>query len=110
MAGSPAPAQRGVLCAKCEHLCPPDSNVCEECGAHLHVKCHACAQRNLRVATRCTECGQRLHRSFWERWQKKLKPKRMKLTLWQLALAVLAAFGTYKIITLLLEVGDGGIN
>jgi len=107
--GSHASVQRGVLCAKCEHLCPPGSNVCDECGAHLHVKCHACGQRNPRVATRCTECGQRLHRSFWERWQKKLKSKRME-TLWPLALAVLAAFGTYKIIIKLLEVGDGVIK
>jgi predicted amidophosphoribosyltransferase len=101
--GSHASVQRGVLCAKCEHLCPPGSNVCDECGAHLHVKCHACGQRNPRVAARCAECGQRLHRSFWERRLKKLKPKRMKITLLQLALAVLAAFGTYKIIVKLLN-------
>lgn len=104
-AGSPAPAQHGVLCAKCEHLCSPGSNVCEECGAHLHVKCHACGQRNPRVAARCSECGQRLHRSFGEHWLKKLKPKRMKLTLLQLALAALVAFGTYKLIVKLLNAG-----
>ena len=52
---------------------------------------------------RCSECGQRLHRSFWEHWQKKLKPKRMKITLLQWALAALVAFGTYKLIVKLLN-------
>jgi hypothetical protein len=77
--------------------------VCDECGAHLHVKCHACGQRNPRVAARCSECGQRLHRSFWERWLKKLKPEKLKITLLQLFLAGLVAYVTYVIIVKLLN-------
>ena len=99
------PLPSAVLCAKCEHVCLPGSNVCDECGAHLHVKCHACGQSNLRVSVRCSECGQRLHRTFWERWRKKLTPKRMKLTLLQLALAAVVGYGTYKLIVKLLNLG-----
>ena len=64
--------RRGVLCAKCEHLNPPQMNECETCGAHLFLACKECGEGNERVRTRCVKCGRRLHRSLWQRSRKRM--------------------------------------
>ena len=58
---------RGVLCAKCEHINPRKLSSCERCSAHLYVTCVDCGHRNERGFTRCKECGRRLHRRLGER-------------------------------------------
>ena len=62
---------RGVLCAKCEHLNICGRNECTRCGAHLYIACTDCGQRNERVRSRCTNCHRRLHHSIFERARKK---------------------------------------
>ena len=62
---------RGVLCAKCEHLNVWGQNECKRCGSHLYVSCSDCGQRNERVRTRCTNCHRRLHRSIFERLRRR---------------------------------------
>jgi hypothetical protein len=52
-----------VACAKCDHRNAHGRNVCESCGAHLHVVCHHCGRRNARAQARCLECDHTLHRS-----------------------------------------------
>ena len=83
-------SSRAVLCAKCEHLNPPRLNVCERCGAHLHVVCHSCGHRNSRVKTRCVECNHRLHRSSISRVRQLLFGKNRKMFLIQAILLVTA--------------------
>ncbi|MCL5097573.1 MAG: zinc ribbon domain-containing protein [Candidatus Omnitrophica bacterium] len=95
-----------VQCAKCEHLNPRRSNVCSECGAHLYVHCHHCGHRNQRMHEHCTHCGRLLHRSFWQRWRKKLLPFKRKAIVWQVPLLVVAVFLAYKIIVKLAEWPD----
>lgn len=76
----------GVVCAKCDHENPRGRNLCESCGAHLHIVCHRCGHRNARVQPRCVECGHKLHRSWWKRgWLSKDR----KMALIQVALLVL---------------------
>jgi hypothetical protein len=85
--------QRGVLCAKCEHLNPPGLSTCEFCNAHLHLLCSYCRQRNARVQSCCSQCGRSLHRSFWSRGWQALFGRERKMHLVQailLALAILA--------------------
>jgi hypothetical protein len=63
---------RGVLCAKCEHLNAWGRNECKRCGAHLYISCSDCGQRNERVRTRCANCQRRLHYSIFERARRRL--------------------------------------
>ncbi len=97
------PGEKGVLCAKCDHLNPPGSNVCDECGAHLYVSCHSCGQRNRRVDAICSHCGHHLHRSFGRRLKKKLFPNNRKIRLVEAGLLVILVLVAYKIIVKLVE-------
>ena len=65
----PAAAQRGLLCAVCEHLNPAGLDKCEECSSHLFIFCARCGAKNQRVHSRCIQCNRRLHRSVGE-WVK----------------------------------------
>lgn len=58
---------RGVLCAKCEHLNTWGRNECKRCGSHLYITCSDCGQSNERVRTKCTNCSRRLHHSLMDR-------------------------------------------
>jgi ribosomal protein L40E len=96
-------SDKGVLCAKCEHLNPPGTNECRFCGAHLYVTCHACGVRNPRVNARCCECKRSMHRTFWGKWARKLTPKKSRYKLWHFILLAIAVFITYKVIINLAE-------
>ncbi len=60
-------SERGILCARCEHLNPLDKDRCESCKAHLYVMCHRCGEKNPRVHSRCKSCRRRLHLGLSER-------------------------------------------
>ena len=81
---------RGVLCAKCEHLNPPQSSICNRCGAHLFLTCKACGQSNLRVLTRCTACNKRLHADFLARFERGRGRKRKSTLVVLLVLGLVA--------------------
>ena len=93
------PSERGVLCAKCDHLNPPGSKACEECGAHLYVACHYCGHKNRRVDAVCTECG----RSLWRRWQRKFLGQNRKILIVELILLVIVVVVGFNIIVRLVE-------
>ena len=78
-----------VVCAKCEHSNPHGCNVCEACGAHLHVVCHHCGNRNPRIQARCLECNHSLHRSRARSLSHRLLGKNRKITTLQLVLLLL---------------------
>ena len=78
-----------IPCAKCQHLNPRGSNVCTECGAHLHVVCHHCGHRNHRAQSQCFECGHKLHRAWSKRVSRTLFGKRNKLSKLSLAQVIL---------------------
>jgi hypothetical protein len=102
-AAPPTKGERGVLCAKCEHLNAPELHACERCGAHLYIKCNSCGHRNPRVRSRCGECGQRMHRTFWHKWEKKILGKQRKITLYQVIFVIIAAYVAYRIIVKIVE-------
>lgn len=60
-APQPEHNERGLLCARCEHLNRLGQTQCEKCGAHLFVVCRHCGHENQRVHTRCRQCHRRLH-------------------------------------------------
>jgi hypothetical protein len=91
-------AERGVLCAKCDHLNPPGSKVCEECGARLFVACHYCGHKNRRVDAACAQCGHHLHRSVWRRWQRKILGQNVKLLVIEAILFVILVVIGFKLI------------
>jgi hypothetical protein len=64
-----ASANRGLLCAICEHLNPLELDKCESCHAHLYIYCGRCNTKNQRVHSRCVKCNRRLHRSVGD-WVK----------------------------------------
>jgi hypothetical protein len=79
----PAEAERkdrGVLCAKCEHLNAWGRNECKRCGAHLYITCTDCGQRNERVRTRCANCTRRLHHSIFDRIGRRISKGAMQFT------------------------------
>lgn len=59
------PDERGILCARCEHLNEQGQTHCAECGARLFVTCSSCGELNQRVFTRCRKCHKRLHRGLF---------------------------------------------
>jgi predicted nucleic acid-binding Zn ribbon protein len=93
----------GVLCAKCQHLNPAAQTTCELCGARLYITCEKCGRQNKRVATRCSECHARLHRSVWKRWRHALVSRRSRITPFQIAGAIVAAYFVYRVIVMLAE-------
>ncbi len=95
--------ERGVLCAKCDHLNPPGSKVCGECGAHLFVACHYCGHKNRRVDAVCSQCGHHLHRSMWRRLQRKILGQNSKILVIEGVLLVLVVLIGYKLIVNLVE-------
>ncbi len=100
----PKPAnERGILCAKCEHLNPGDTNVCSYCGAHLFVTCHHCGHRNQRAYSRCAHCRRRLHRSLIRKWYKWMFRGQAKAKPLHFVLMIIVVFIAYKIIVHLAE-------
>jgi len=94
-----APAERkdrGVLCAKCEHLNVWGRNECKRCGAHLYIACTDCGQRNERVRTRCVNCTRRLHHSIIDRMRRRMTTGSLQLSGLQMVIfciGVALAFG-----------------
>lgn len=106
MSGLAKPTERssspeGIVCAKCRHFNGKGRNVCESCGAHLHVVCHHCGQRNSRSQSQCSECGHRLHRSRARRALRGFLPKRSNDLVLQIVLIVIAILIGYALIHLL---------
>ena len=97
------PAERGVLCAKCDHLNLPGSKACDECGAHLYVACHYCGHKNRRVDAVCAQCGHHLHRSLWRRWQRKFLGQNSKILAIEAVLLVVLVVVGFKLIIKLVE-------
>jgi len=71
---SPAPAappiqkaERGVLCARCDHLNRGGATVCERCKSELFIKCAYCGEMNLRALENCGKCKHHLHRGIFRR-------------------------------------------
>ena len=104
-AGSPAEAEkdRGILCAKCEHLNPANTSACTYCGSHLFVTCTHCGHRNQRAYSRCAKCKRRLHRSFVRKWYKKMFRGQAKAKPLHFVLLAIVVFVAYKIIIHLAE-------
>jgi hypothetical protein len=100
---SPHKARKGILCAKCEHLNPPGSDVCEYCHAHLFLSCKSCGHRNERVRTRCTECGHRLHRGFFYQLRRRLTQERNRYILVYLPLTILVSYLAYRVVIFLVD-------
>ncbi len=87
---------RGVLCAKCEHLNSWGRNECKRCGARLYIACSDCGQRNERVRSRCTSCNRRLHHSLMDRLRHRISKDSFQMTGTKLVifcLGVALAFG-----------------
>ena len=103
-----ATSRHGVLCAKCEHLNVQSRNVCEFCGAHLHVVCHSCGHRNERVRTRCVDCGHRLHRSWTSRLTNAFGKDR-KMTVIQTVLLVIGILVGIAVVVLFSKVSEIGL-
>jgi uncharacterized membrane protein YvbJ len=93
-----ARAEAEIRCAKCGHRNQRRSNVCESCGAHLHVVCHRCGHRNERSRSKCTECGQKLHRSWLTRASRGILGKNRKLTLLQVILLLIGILVGFAVI------------
>lgn len=64
-------SDRGVLCAKCEHINTRGVSECRKCGSHLFITCVDCGHRNERVRERCKSCGRRLHRGVIEKLRRR---------------------------------------
>jgi hypothetical protein len=92
------PAPQGVVCAKCQQLNRPGRNVCEGCGAHLHIVCHDCGQRNPRSRSHCLECGHKLHRSRAKRAFRSIFGKNSNNVLLQVILMILGILIGYMLI------------
>jgi hypothetical protein len=71
---------RGVLCAKCEHLNAWGRSECTICGATLYMACSHCSHLNERVRTRCTNCQDPLHHSWLENARRRVSGGALKLS------------------------------
>ncbi len=88
-------AERGVLCARCEHVNPPGQTQCERCAAPLFTPCPHCGQPTQRVFLRCQHCHHRIGRTDAERRRRgrgRGRNLRRKLA-WLLLGAIGAIFG-----------------
>lgn len=100
-----ADACKGVLCAKCDHLNPPGSTACEYCRAALFEACRNCGRPVRRTAYRCESCSQRTrpravrHSQLWRR----VFSGSRRITLWQVAALVVAVYGSYRLIMILVQ-------
>jgi hypothetical protein len=92
-------ADKGVLCPKCEHLNPPGTKVCNNCGCHLFVTCQSCGARNQRALSRCSSCGHQLHRSPLKRALKKLHLDKVKFAPAQALAIIIVVIVSYLLIT-----------
>lgn len=96
---APNDAGRGVLCPKCDHLNPPASTACEYCRAALYEPCQNCGKTVRRTAYRCEFCGRRLrpkptrHSRLWRQFFGGAR----RITLWQVALLVVAVYCAYRL-------------
>ncbi|MCF7668894.1 MAG: hypothetical protein K9N48_03855 [Verrucomicrobia bacterium] len=95
--------QKGILCAKCEHLNRRGTETCRRCGSALYITCKHCKTKNPRVTTKCSNCKHSLHRSRRNRFLRKWMPKRQRKVAGQVALGVAVGFIVYKIIILVLN-------
>jgi hypothetical protein len=96
---------KGILCAKCNHLNKPGSTKCTRCESHLHIKCNDCGARNERVYSRCQTCGRRLHKSAMEKMHASVFKHGAKVTPFQIALLILVVAAI-----LLIVIGINKVN
>lgn len=82
---------KGTLCVKCGHVSPAGETRCERCKAHLHIKCNDCGATNARAEGRCKDCGRRLHKTAFEKINRRLFNRTAKVTPLQIILAIVAA-------------------
>ena len=57
-----AQAERGILCAACEHLNRQGETACSVCNEELFMPCPSCGALAQRVLHRCGACHHRLQR------------------------------------------------
>lgn len=95
--------RKEISCAKCGHHSPAGSSTCKSCGAHLYIVCHSCGHRTLRAHSKCSECGQRLHRSWWQRTQRRVFGKQGKLGLVQVILLLISIVVAWAVIKFFAE-------
>lgn len=53
------PKGRGILCAECEHLNPPNLRECESCSADLFDECPECGSEKQAVRVECSACEEK---------------------------------------------------
>ena len=71
--------QRGVLCARCDHMNPAGADECRRCGAELFRDCPSCGETIQRIYSRCSKCHHRLPQRrflFWGRSRSKPRARR----------------------------------
>ena len=96
---------KGVLCAKCDHLNPPGSTMCEYCHAALFGTCRHCGKTVQRTSDRCEFCGHHTrhksprHSQFW----RQLFTGGNRITLWQVALLIVVVYGAYRVFLILAQ-------
>jgi hypothetical protein len=96
-------SDRGILCAKCEHLNVRGANQCSRCGSHLYISCVNCGHRTERVRTRCDHCGRKLHRGLFQRYGRRIKAN-LSLTPLQVILFVIGIAIVFGFIVLVASV------
>lgn len=95
--------ERGVLCAKCNHVNPPGRTLCNRCGSHLFITCNDCGHQSERSVTRCRKCGRRLHRSALQKLGVRFFGKSMKPSLTAVLLFIAGVAIAFGIIVFVAE-------
>ena len=92
--------EKGLLCPKCNHLNPGDLRQCEYCNSQLFVKCKKCGVKVQRVISKCPECHHRMHKSPFRKLKRRMFRRSKKITLGQVGIIVIVAYGAYRVITM----------
>ena len=90
--------EKGLLCLKCSHLNPGNLNECEYCKSPLFIKCKKCGAKVQRVLSQCQKCGHRMHKSFFDKIERKMFASSRKVTLGQFGLLIILAIFVYQVI------------
>ena len=92
--------ERGLLCPKCSHLNPVNLKQCEYCNSQLFVKCKKCGAKVQRLIPQCPECRHRMHKSPFGKLKRRMFRRSKKVTIGQVAILVIVAYGAFKVITI----------
>ena len=79
-------------------------------GSDQSLFCAKCGEPNARHSNTCFacgECGKRLHRSLWQKLEKRVFKRGTKLTSFQIGLLIVAVYITYRIIVKLAQMSWG---